>query len=255
MSLPDRLVAAVAWLEIAISPSLIGITAGAGVWLALRSSAGVAVGLILASLGLMTGVVFAEKARRKVGTVAFMTRIRAHAELNSSLNIMLLSDLNNLSPTARAEALATCCGASAWVAALNQQFPFATAEALYAEADRLWYSLNETDWREAFTHHPKIGDVNALKEKFASTAAWAAGEQGAVRQASQDTLEALAAGNDAYEHKFGYIFIVCATGKSADEMLALLQARLPNTPEAEITIAMGEQAKITRLRLEKLLAV
>jgi 2-oxo-4-hydroxy-4-carboxy-5-ureidoimidazoline decarboxylase len=167
---------------------------------------------------------------------------------------MTLSDLNALPPAARAEALATCCGAAAWVAALNQQFPFATAEAILAEADRLWHNLAETDWREAFTHHPKIGDVTALQEKFASTATWAAGEQGAVRQASQDTLEALAAGNDAYERKFGYIFIVCATGKSAGEMLALLQARLPNEPSQEIHVAMSQQAKITRLRLEKLLA-
>ena len=169
-------------------------------------------------------------------------------------SVMGLQSLNASPPTARAQALATCCGATAWVTALNQQFPFATTEALYAEADRIWYSLGEADWREAFTHHPKIGDVNALKEKFASTATWAAGEQGAVRQASQDILEALAAGNEAYERKFGYIFIVCATGKSAEERLALLQARLPNAPETEIYIAMGEQAKITRLRLEKLIA-
>jgi 2-oxo-4-hydroxy-4-carboxy-5-ureidoimidazoline decarboxylase len=167
---------------------------------------------------------------------------------------MTLSNLNALPPSARAEALATCCGATTWIAALNQQFPFDSPAALYEVADRIWYSLTEADWREAFTHHPKIGEVKALKEKFASTATWAAGEQGAVRQASQDTLEALAAGNAAYEQRFGYIFIVCATGKSADEMLALLQARLPNEPQQEIHIAMGEQAKITRLRLEKLLA-
>jgi 2-oxo-4-hydroxy-4-carboxy-5-ureidoimidazoline decarboxylase len=167
---------------------------------------------------------------------------------------MRLSDLNNVSPAARAEALATCCGAASWVTTLNEQFPFDSVAALYEAADRVWYNLSETDWREAFTHHPKIGDVNALKEKFASTATWAAGEQGAVRQASQATLEALAADNEAYEQKFGYIFIVCATGKSADEMLALLQARLPNDPSQEIHVAMGEQAKITRLRLEKLLA-
>jgi 2-oxo-4-hydroxy-4-carboxy-5-ureidoimidazoline decarboxylase len=167
---------------------------------------------------------------------------------------MTLPDLNALPPSTRAEALATCCGATAWVAGLNKQFPFDSPAALYEAADRIWYSLTEADWREAFTHHPKIGDVNALKEKFASTATWAAGEQGAVRQASQDTLEALAAGNAAYEQRFGYIFIVCATGKSAEEMLALLQARLPNEPAQEIHIAMGEQAKITRLRLEKLLA-
>lgn len=95
--------------------------------------------------------------------------------------------------------------------------------------------------------------MNALRAKFASTATWAAGEQGAVRPASQATLEALAVGNDAYERKFGYIFIGCATGKPAAKMLALLQARLPNEPAQEIRIAMGEQAKITRLRLEKLL--
>jgi 2-oxo-4-hydroxy-4-carboxy-5-ureidoimidazoline decarboxylase len=167
---------------------------------------------------------------------------------------MTFADLNALPAAARAAALATCCGSAAWVAALNQQFPFATADALLAAADQVWQNLAETDWSEAFTHHPKIGDVHALREKFASTATWAAGEQGAVRQASPDTLEALAAGNDAYEQKFGYIFIVCATGKSADEMLALLQARLPNEPQHEIKIAMGEQAKITRLRLQKLLA-
>ena len=96
--------------------------------------------------------------------------------------------------------------------------------------------------------------MEALREKFASTSTWAEGEQAAVKQASQETLEALAAGNEDYERKFGYIFIVCATGKTADEMLALLQARLPNTPADEILIAAGEQDKITRLRLEKLLA-
>jgi 2-oxo-4-hydroxy-4-carboxy-5-ureidoimidazoline decarboxylase len=167
---------------------------------------------------------------------------------------MTLPDFNALAPAARAEALATCCGAAAWVAALNGQFPFASAGALYEAAERTWHNLTEADWREAFAHHPKIGDVGALREKFASTAAWAAGEQGAVRQASQETLEALAAGNAAYEQKFGYIFIVCATGKSAAEMLALLQARLPHAPSREIHVAMAEQAKITRLRLEKLLA-
>jgi 2-oxo-4-hydroxy-4-carboxy-5-ureidoimidazoline decarboxylase len=167
---------------------------------------------------------------------------------------MTLFELNALAAPARTEALATCCGAPAWVATLNQQFPFASAAALYEAAERTWHNLAEADWREAFAHHPKIGDVNALKEKFASTATWAAGEQGAVKQASPETLESLAAGNDDYERKFSYIFIVCATGKSAAEMLALLQARLPNDPSQEIHVAMREQAKITRLRLQKLLA-
>ena len=167
---------------------------------------------------------------------------------------MTLSELNNLPAAARAEELRRCCGSAAWVAALNQQFPLPDADALFRQATRIWNSLSAADWREAFAHHPKIGDVGALREKFASTSTWAEGEQGAVRQASEETLRHLAAGNAAYEQRFGYIFIVCATGKTADEMLALLQARLPNDPAAEILIAAGEQNKITRIRLEKLLA-
>jgi 2-oxo-4-hydroxy-4-carboxy-5-ureidoimidazoline decarboxylase len=167
---------------------------------------------------------------------------------------MTLPELNSLPKPALAEALRKCCGSSAWIENMLTIFPVADAETLKAEAKTKWYELCEAHWLEAFTHHPKIGDVNSLREKFASTAQWAEGEQGAVKEASQAVLEALATGNDEYERKFGYIFIVCATGKSADEMLALLQARLPNKPEDEILIAMAEQDKITRLRLEKLLA-
>ena len=104
-----------------------------------------------------------------------------------------------------------------------------------------------------FQHHPKIGSVAELEKKFASTAKWASGEQAAVKDANQAVLQALSAGNEAYEAKFGYIFIVCATGKSAEEMLNLLKQRLPNSPEIEIEIAKGEQMKITIIRLKKLL--
>ena len=165
---------------------------------------------------------------------------------------MSISDLNSLSKSARADALRKCCGSTAWVENMGGIFPVADVEALLREARTKWNELSEADWREAFAHHPKIGDVHSLKEKFASTSAWAEGEQGAVKTASLATLEALAAGNAEYEQKFGYIFIVCATGKSADEMLALLQARLPNKPGEEIIVARDEQDKITRLRLEKL---
>ncbi|MBC7446534.1 MAG: 2-oxo-4-hydroxy-4-carboxy-5-ureidoimidazoline decarboxylase [Hymenobacteraceae bacterium] len=166
---------------------------------------------------------------------------------------MTLPELNALAPAARADALSKCCGATRWVTELNARFPVPNAAFLHEQAHTIWNALAEADWREAFTHHPKIGDVNSLKERFASTAQWAAGEQGAVQGAAQAVLEALAAGNEAYEVKFGFIFIVCATGKTADEMLALLQTRLPNQPVAEIKVAMAEQDKITRLRLEKLL--
>jgi 2-oxo-4-hydroxy-4-carboxy-5-ureidoimidazoline decarboxylase len=119
-------------------------------------------------------------------------------------------------------------------------------------ADEIWHSLSEADWKEAFARHPKIGDIESLAEKFQSTAALASKEQSGVIGASVTTLNALAEGNAAYESKFGYIFIVCATGKSAEEMLAMLNERLNNDPDAEIHIAAQEQAKITRLRLEKL---
>ncbi|WP_210519840.1 2-oxo-4-hydroxy-4-carboxy-5-ureidoimidazoline decarboxylase [Hymenobacter terricola] len=168
---------------------------------------------------------------------------------------MTLTELNNLPKTALTEALQTCCGSTAWVEKMVASFPVSDVETLMDEANTQWNSLSEADWREAFTHHPKIGgDVAALRAKFATSSTWAEGEQASVKQASQETLEALAAGNEEYERKFGYIFIVYATGKSADEMLALLQARLSNKSEDEILIAAGEQNKITRLRLEKLLA-
>ena len=121
------------------------------------------------------------------------------------------------------------------------------------DAEDQWYECSEADWLDAFTHHPKIGDVESLKKKFASTANWASGEQSGVDKASEEIIKALAEANRLYEEKFGYIFIVCATGRSAEEMLGLLHARLLHDPETEIEIAADEQNKITKLRLEKLL--
>ena len=167
---------------------------------------------------------------------------------------MTIEELNRLTGPALREVLGLCCGAAAWLEGMLGLFPVATSAVLLREAERIWYSCEEKDWREAFTHHPKIGDLESLRVKWHSTGQWAAGEQSGVKVASEDVLEKLAAGNEAYEKKFGYIFIVCATGKSAEEMLALLTARLSNTAGTEIGIAMGEQNKITRIRLEKLLA-
>ena len=150
--------------------------------------------------------------------------------------------------------LERCCGASRWAEAMIARRPFRDRETLLAAADEVWWGLEESDWREAFAHHPKIGDADALRARFASTRQWAAGEQAGVRSATEETLVALADGNRAYEDRFGFIFIVCATGKTADAMLSLLRARLANDPRDEIRIAAAEQAKITRVRLEKLLA-
>ena len=111
----------------------------------------------------------------------------------------------------------------------------------------------DADWLEAFAAHPRIGDLDALRAKFAATAAWAVRRAGGRRRrADEATLRALADGNRDYEARFGYIFIVCATGKTAGEMLALLRERLGNDPEAELAVAAAEQAKITRIRLRKL---
>src|SRR5829696_5291413 len=166
---------------------------------------------------------------------------------------MQLTELNQLSPSQLKAELTKCCGSSAWVEKMASLFPFTDKEELFQKAVEVWNGLDEEGWLEAFQHHPKIGDVKSLQEKFASTAKWASGEQASVQQASLETIEQLAEANQQYKAKFGYIFIVCATGKSAEEMLEILQSRLPNTPQEEIKIAAAEQAKITQLRLRKLL--
>lgn len=167
---------------------------------------------------------------------------------------MTLAALNSLEAPALLQVLTNCCGSERWVEKIMGIFPVQDEDSLLQEATRNWYNCTEADWREAFSHHPKIGDLQSLQQKFATTAKWAASEQAGVKQTSMAVLEALTKGNTAYEARFGYLFIVCATGKSAEEMLALLQARLHNDPAREINIAMEEQNKITHLRLRKLLS-
>jgi len=166
---------------------------------------------------------------------------------------MTLHELNILPKEQLKEALLKCCGSTAWVRKMLPFFPADDMVELLEDAEEQWFFCSEQDWKEAFSHHPKIGDVESLKTKFASAATWASGEQSGVTAASEQTLESLAKANKLYEEKFGYIFIVCATGKTADEMLAMLQTRLQNSSEVEIEIAADEQNKITKLRIEKLL--
>ena len=167
---------------------------------------------------------------------------------------MTLPDFNKLSREEASKQLATCCGSSKWLSVLIQGFPFANENDLVAKAERSWYDqCTEADWLEAFTHHPRIGDVKSLAEKFASTSHLAGNEQAAINTASQQLIEELAHANTEYERRFGFIFIVCATGKSAAEMLRLLLDRITNTREEELAIAMGEQHKITLLRFKKLI--
>ena len=165
---------------------------------------------------------------------------------------MTIAEFDHLDAKQKKTILHQCCGSANWVNKMLEALPAEDLVDLLEIAEEQWYACQEQDWREAFSHHPKIGDIESLKEKFAATAHWAEGEQAAVQEASQQTLQELAAGNQAYEQRFGYIFIVCATGKSAGEMLQLLNLRLYNNPEEEMQIAMEEQNKITKLRLEKL---
>lgn len=131
--------------------------------------------------------------------------------------------------------------------------PFASTAALLHGAEREWRRLGRADYLEAFTHHPQIGeDLEALRSRFAGALDVAAREQAGVANASEPLLLALRDNNRAYRERFGHIFIVCATGKTAAEMLALLRARLSAEPDAELATAAEEQAKITRLRLLEL---
>jgi 2-oxo-4-hydroxy-4-carboxy-5-ureidoimidazoline decarboxylase len=130
--------------------------------------------------------------------------------------------------------------------------PFGGVPALLTAAREEWFALAPDDWRDAFAHHPKIGDLGALRARFAATAALAEREQAGVAGAPDAILAALAEENRAYEQKFGFIFIVCASGRSAGEMLDMLRARLRNDPRTEMLIATEEQAQITARRLEVL---
>lgn len=135
---------------------------------------------------------------------------------------------------------------------MNAARPFADDEALLAACNDIAGTLSESDWLEAFAAHPLIGDVDSLREKYAATKPLAAGEQAGVDAASDATLSELAALNQTYLARFGFIFIVFATGKTADEMLAILKSRIDDSREQEIANAAAEQLKITQLRLRKL---
>jgi 2-oxo-4-hydroxy-4-carboxy-5-ureidoimidazoline decarboxylase len=168
---------------------------------------------------------------------------------------MTIAEFDQLDIEKKKELLHQCCGSARWVNNMIAALPAEDLIDLLEIAEEQWYACKGPDWREAFGHHPRIGDLNSLKEKYASTGHWAEGEQSSVKQATEQTLRALVESNREYENKFGYIFIVFATGKTADEMLSILKQRLHNSPEAEIQIAMEEQLKITKLRLEKLFGV
>ena len=164
-----------------------------------------------------------------------------------------LAWFNELAPEEAHAELLKCCGATRWAETVERDRPYASLEQLIAKATEVWWSLDERDWLEAFRSHPKIGERKAANTVSAQSQQWSAQEQQGVQNAAQEAIEKLARLNVDYEQKFGFIFIVCATGKSTDEILALLEQRLPNEASVELPIAAAEQAKIAELRLRKLL--
>ena len=161
---------------------------------------------------------------------------------------MTLNELNAL-PRYRAEGeFIKCCGSQAWARTMSGRRPFVSFDRLLKAASEVWWTLDRSDWLEAFQAHPQIGARKAAGH------VWAAREQSGMDRAGVAVTSAMEEGNREYLEKFGHIFIVCATGKDAPEMLSILRSRLLNQPDDELRIAAEEQNKITCLRLEKLLA-
>lgn len=164
-------------------------------------------------------------------------------------------DALNALPAEEAEtALLQCCGSKGWAREMVRARPYPNAEILIAKAHDIWWSLPAEDWLEAFRSHPKIGEKKAAAPVSDQSSRWSGQEQAGMGSASQKTVDSLAELNQAYEQKFGFIFIICATGKSSEEMLSALRQRLDNDPASELPIAAAEQSKIAELRLKKLVS-
>ena len=161
--------------------------------------------------------------------------------------------LNELTAHSAETEFLKCCGSTRWARAMTEARPFTGNDALFARADDVWWSLSAEDWLEAFRAHPKIGEKKAATAQAEQAQSWSSQEQSGVASASSQAKDELARLNREYEARFGFIFIVCASGKSSEEMLAILNSRIGNDRETELRIAAEEQRKITRLRLEKLL--
>jgi OHCU decarboxylase len=148
------------------------------------------------------------------------------------------------------DAMIACCGSKRWARAMVALRPVSSVEMLSEEADRVWSRMEEPDWMEAFACHPRIGERKAA-HAVAQSAAWSAQEQSSTTQAAELVMAELAAGNALYEERYGFTYIVCATGKSAEEMLSILNRRLAGSRDAELREAAEQQRQITQIRLGK----
>jgi len=166
----------------------------------------------------------------------------------------VLARWNSLRPDEAAEEILPCCGSKAWARGMATRRPILDEAALLAASDEVWTKMPESDWMEAFQSHPRIGESRATVSSPAQSAAWSRDEQMKVVSAGEDVKVDLADGNRAYEQRFNRVFIVCATGKSAPEILDILQRRLRNDQTTELHEAAEEQRQIAHLRLRKWLA-
>jgi OHCU decarboxylase len=166
--------------------------------------------------------------------------------------MMTLLQLNALPAVEAAEHLRACCGSSRWVESMVGRRPFESVPALLTAADEAWRAAGPADLDEAFSHHPRIGERQAAAPVSATARTWSAGEQSSVARAAETTRAAMAEANEAYQRRFGRIYIVCATGRSAEDLLADIESRMGNDPDSERAIAAEEQRKITALRLRSL---
>lgn len=162
----------------------------------------------------------------------------------------VLDRWNALDPGSAAREVLPCCGSRAWAEFLAAHRPFADPAQLFATSDRIWATLPEPAWREAFDSHPRIGQQHA-RSATAQSLSWSSAEQRTAATGEESVKLALAEGNRQYEEKFGRIFIVCAAGKSAEEILMVLNARVHNTAAAELLESVEQQRQITQLRLRR----
>jgi allantoicase len=164
-----------------------------------------------------------------------------------------LERFNRLPRQRALRSLLDCCDSKKWAQQMVARRPFASESELFEAAEKTWSASAREDWLEAFQHHPPIGETRAKAKQSATASRWSGKEQSSAQKAAPEMLEALATQNRVYAEKFGYVFIISATGKSSEEILNALRQRLPNDAETELRVAAEEQRKITRLRLEKLL--
>jgi 2-oxo-4-hydroxy-4-carboxy-5-ureidoimidazoline decarboxylase len=161
-----------------------------------------------------------------------------------------LAAWNKADESAALDAMLACCGAKRWAAEMVALRPIRTDTELREMADRVWSTMQEPDWLEAFACHPRIGE-RKVPQAIDQSAAWSKQEQSRASAASESVLAELAEGNRLYEDRFGITYIVCATGKGAEEMLAILKQRLGATREAELHEAAEQQRQIMQIRLGK----